>query len=363
MIVLVAVQEADDFGLRAKEHVAIEPAERERVPARRARLDALGAIGDALAERPERLGNLYSDSLGIIFAQSRQMRTCAVAQGFDLQPVAFRPRQVGQHSAHASGWEAVKSGMHLHVNRTIRRLCQLIPVVCASLLALTALLGGAPAAAAERLIVERRSVIVDGKAFAVELARAPLSAYRLKVSLARGRVGATEPLASIALRASAEAAINGCFFDAYTRETIKPPYHHIVTGGMLVHTGNTGTTLGFDGAGRYRMERVRISLLGGLDGGWRHPNNWYAYFMNHPVESSNAAVIYTSHWAAKTTPAAGLQVVVRGGVVRGVGTGGQTIPADGYVLALTGRERYLARRFAVGRQAAYRLVIGAQDPG
>ncbi len=93
-----------------------------------------------------------------------------------------------------------------------------------------------------------------------------LTAYQMKVRLAHERVGATEPLTSIGLRHRAQAAINGCFFDAYTRDPIKPPYHHIVTGGQMVHTGNTGTTLGFDAGGTYRMERVRISLLGNLDG-------------------------------------------------------------------------------------------------
>lgn len=238
----------------------------------------------------------------------------------------------------------------------------LVVLAYVSLLPLTASADVTPASVADRLTVEQHRVSVDGRIISAQVARVPLRIYQMKVALARGQVGATEPIAAMALRAGAHAVINGCFFNAYTPETIKAPYHHIVTGGALVHTGNTGTTLGFDRAGRYQMERVRINLLGGLDGHWRHPDNWYAYFMNHPVESTNAAVIYTPHWVAKRTPAAGLKIVVSAGVVRSVGEGGQAIPPDGYILALAGRERYLAGRLTIGRRAAYRLAIRAQDP-
>ncbi|MGQ0570315.1 MAG: phosphodiester glycosidase family protein [Armatimonadota bacterium] len=228
----------------------------------------------------------------------------------------------------------------------------------------TAPAGGIPAepASGAPLSLKRKSDAVGGKTFAVRIVTVSLAEYRLRVGLAQGRVGATEPLESIARRYGADAAINGCFFNAYIQGPIKAPYHHIITRGRLVHTGNTGTTLGFDAAGRYAMERVRLSLLGGLDDRWVYPDNWYAYFLNHPIESSNAAVIYTPHWAGDRTPAMGLKVVVRAGAVAVVGEGAYPVPSNGYVLALAGRERYLAGRFQIGRRVSYRLVIRAPHP-
>lgn len=202
---------------------------------------------------------------------------------------------------------------------------------------------------------------VAGKTVAVQLVRVPPGAYRIRVGLARGRVGATDPLAAIAGAHGAEAAINGCFFNAYTRDAIKAPYNHIITRGQLVHTGNTGVTLGFDRRGHHRMERMRIRVQGSLDANWKHPDNWYAYFLNHPVESANAAILYTSHWVGGQTPDQGIQVVVRRGVVQAVGSGSHAIPPDGFVLVLAGRERYMAGRFRPGRRAAYRLAIEASD--
>lgn len=149
-----------------------------------------------------------------------------------------------------------------------------------------------------QLAITEQRLAAHGRTFDVKVVRTPLAAYGVKIGLAGGRVGMTAPVADIASRYRAVAAINGCFFDAYTRATIKPPYHHLITGGDLVHIGNTGTTLDFSRAGDVRMDRLRISLLGGLDGQWTHPANWYAYFVNHPLTSTSAATLYTSHWAA-----------------------------------------------------------------
>ena len=110
---------------------------------------------------------------------------------------------------------------------------------------------------------------MGGKTVAVQVVRVPAGAYRVRVGLARGTVGATAPLAVVADAHRAEAAINGCFFDAYTSEAIKAPYNHIVVDGQLIHTGNTGVTLGFDRRGHFRIEQVRIRVTGSLDDNWK----------------------------------------------------------------------------------------------
>jgi len=212
------------------------------------------------------------------------------------------------------------------------------------------------------LIVETKSVSAAGRSFAVRVVEAPLSKFRVKVGLARDRVCATEPLAAIAKRNGASAAINGCFFNAYTSDPIKPPYHHLITGGKVVHCGNTGTTIGFDSEGNYRMDQIKISLRGGTDGKSTYPNNWYSYFINHPVENPTTAIIYDSSYAAKYTPKAGSQVVVRGGTVRSTCNGSTQIPTDGCVLLFGGRESNQARRFAAGKSCEWKPQIQAEDP-
>jgi hypothetical protein len=184
----------------------------------------------------------------------------------------------------------------------------------------------------------------------------PLSEYRAKVGLAQGRVGATQSLAGIAQRDDAVAAINGCFFDAYTKSSIKAPYHNLFTGGEPVHLGNTGTTLGFDAEGHYRMERVGFKLQGNTAGG-----TWYAYFMNRPADTNSAAILYTKYWVGEKAPARGKQVAVQDGVVKSVTAGGKTLPEQGYTLFFCGGEEYLAGRFRPGTACSFRLTIEGGD--
>jgi len=74
----MTVQESDDVALGAEQHIAVEPAKGKDISPSGG-FDALGAIGNALPERPERLGNLHCDRPRIVFAQSRQMWTRPIA--------------------------------------------------------------------------------------------------------------------------------------------------------------------------------------------------------------------------------------------------------------------------------------------
>jgi len=100
----------------------------------------------------------------------------------------------------------------------MRRLLRASGITAAVLLLSCAL------AAAAGLSVERKKVNAAGKSFAVTVIRVPREGYRVKVGLANGRVGSTASLASIAQSHGAGAAIHGCFFSAYTKDAIKPPW-------------------------------------------------------------------------------------------------------------------------------------------
>lgn len=214
-----------------------------------------------------------------------------------------------------------------------------------------ALLGSA-VSASNGVRVEQKKVSAAGKAFSVRVASARLDSFRVKVALACGRIGATESLGAIAKRAGAVAAINGCFFDAYTRDPVKTPYHNIMIDGEIVHIGNTGTTLGFDSNGSYRMDRAKFLIRGTNTG-----LNWYAYFVNH----RGRAVMYTRDWVGSNAPADGTQVVVRSGVVQSIDGAQHPIPPDGFVLCFGGGEAYQAGRLKVGGACGFRNEITASD--
>lgn len=206
-----------------------------------------------------------------------------------------------------------------------------------------------------------RTVTVSGKAYGVRVVEVPATAFRLRVGLAQGRVGAVSSLAAIAQRYGAVAAINGCFFDAYSGLAVRNPHHTLIVGGQVVHRGDVGCLLGIWPDGRARIAGMKTRLCGSLDGSERWPNNWYAYWLNRLPENATTVTIFTPQYCQTRTPGGGTQVVVRQGVVRGVGAGSQAIPADGYVIYFRGAEAKLADRFRVGRRCAYRVSFTADD--
>jgi len=224
---------------------------------------------------------------------------------------------------------------------------------------LAAIVGAAGAASAAGLTAEQKKVSAGGRSYTVKVVRVPLEQYRVKIGLAKGRVGAVAPLASIAKLYGAVAAINGCFFSAYTKDPIKPPWHHLITDGQLVHHGDTGTTLGFDADGNYRMERLKVRILGTVGREDGRSQQWYAYRVNFPA--SSGAILYNRYWVGAKTPAGGRQVVVQDGIVKATGSGGLAIPRDGAVLAFIGGEAGLGNRFQTGDQVTTRISYGSQD--
>lgn len=58
---------------------------------------------------------------------------------------------------------------------------------------------------------------------------------RLDVAVAGGKIGSVDSLKHMADTSKAAVAMNGTFFDAYTKTSYKAPYGHIVKKGELVH--------------------------------------------------------------------------------------------------------------------------------
>ncbi len=208
---------------------------------------------------------------------------------------------------------------------------------------------------------QSRSVAVNGRTISARVLRVPLGSYRLKVGLARGRVGCIESLRDIAQRHSAEAAINGSFFDAYSHDTVRNPYGHLATGGQVIHIADHPATLGYweDGSAAIGSVKYKVQGSVGDDGSWR--GRWYAYGINDYPINKTLAQLYTPRWALGDTPGDGIQIVVRNGEVTAKSAGSHAIPNDGYILYLRGDEKYLADRFKPGQKCAYRITAESPD--
>jgi hypothetical protein len=201
------------------------------------------------------------------------------------------------------------------------------------------------------------SVTAGGRRYVVNVVRVKLRTARLKVGLARGGIPGVEALADMARGYGAVAAINGSFFDAYTTGPIKGPHHTVITAGKVVHKGEIGSVIGFTAGSQPVLGRLPLKIEGALDGSYRHPNNWWAYWINRLPSTPDIAIIYTPEWGPATGVTDGTQVVVAQGRVVRVGTGSQPIPADGFVLYLRGSQKSeLGPRFRPGRRCHYRVV-------
>ena len=185
------------------------------------------------------------------------------------------------------------------------------------------------------------------------------SPYKPLVVLANNQIGTTQSLYDMAKLYNASAAINGTFFSAYNSRP--DPWNTIIKSGKVVHIGNIGTVFGFTADGRVKMEKLRIKIEGGTNGSYSWPNNWYAYGFNH-TPNGNGVYIFTPEWGISLGFSYGINIVVENGVVKYIKENQDVnIPANGYVINLTGSEEYLARVFEIGKTVEYRIVYTDAD--
>ncbi len=85
------------------------------------------------------------------------------------------------------------------------------------------------------IVSSRKTFKVSGRSISAQMITISLMHPKigLDVVLAGDKAGKVEDLNSIAKRSKASVAINGTFFDAYTKDSYKAPYGYIVSGGEL----------------------------------------------------------------------------------------------------------------------------------
>lgn len=100
------------------------------------------------------------------------------------------------------------------------------------------------------IVSEHKTFKVGSRSFSVQMVTVSLlhPNIRLDVALAGDTVGKVENLSGLAKRHQAKVAINGTFFNAYTKDDYKAPYGYIVRGGELKKqaSGDKRTIFTFD---------------------------------------------------------------------------------------------------------------------
>ncbi|MDQ8739468.1 phosphodiester glycosidase family protein [Paenibacillus sp. LHD-38] len=203
---------------------------------------------------------------------------------------------------------------------------------------------------------ESKQITAAGQSYKVQTVTIP-KGMPLTAGLASRKVGVVQSLLSIAKAYQADAAINGTYFEAYGG--IPEPYGTVIADGSVEHIGNTGTAIGFTWDGTIVMDTLRVKILGGTNGSFTSPNNWYAYFMNRtPAAGASSAIMFTPKRGAKVGFALGTAVTVRKGIVTKISKKeNASIPTDGYVLVYTGSEEKLASCFQLGTKVDYKMEM------
>ena len=190
-----------------------------------------------------------------------------------------------------------------------------------------------------KVFVEKQSVTIGEKTAVIRYIRIPASSnLKADIVLAHNNIGATEELSDIAVRSSAKAAINGGFFQSFDNTKAQEPYGILIKNGKLVHSDNTGSTLGFTQDGKVKLDMVHsvIQLKIG--------NAAYtASLMNHsPAVNSDTIALFTSAYGKTLNRTTGTAVVVQNGSISTI-TEAQTvnIPEDGFVVLFTGQKTTL----------------------
>jgi Phosphodiester glycosidase len=227
-------------------------------------------------------------------------------------------------------------------------------LICFGLLVFGLTLG---ALAQERgLVIAKTTVSVQGKRIEVRYVRANLEQHQVAVELAGGLVGGSEPLEGIAKRSKALCAINGTFLAAYKGQTGEP-YGTLAVAGKWLHLGSTGTRVDIFQSGDLRLTRDDLRVLGSLNDNDQYPNNWYAYGLNQTPLNASGSYVFTPERGAKLGFRAELAVVTNNGTIERIEqNSNSSIPKNGFVVALKGREvNQLGGHFHVGDRISYRV--------
>lgn len=216
--------------------------------------------------------------------------------------------------------------------------------------------------AASNIWTKNETVKYSGGKQTVRAVYVNLKNPKLKIDVvpASGKVGQAEPLSKIAKSMESKnrtvvAAINGTFFDAYTKTGPKQPWGTIIRDGKALHVSNQFATIGFTKDLNVKVDRLKVSLDGDVSDNGEWSNSWYAWNINHVDPRDEAIVIFTSAFGKTTGKHTKSSIIVDKGKVTKVKTGEVDIPKDGFVVVTN--DTTILERLQVGYAASFRQTL------
>lgn len=201
-----------------------------------------------------------------------------------------------------------------------------------------------------KVFVEKAQVAIGDKQSVIHYIRIPASSeLKADIVLANNSIGATEILGDMAKRSSAKAAINGGFFQSFDDTKTQEPYGILIKNGKLIHSDNTGSTLGFTKDGKIKLDILRSVVTVKIGN-----TSYTASLVNHsPAADSNTIALFTSAYG-DTLHAVGTAITVQNGVVHTISDAKSvTIPKDGYVILFTGEKVSIAKALQKNDTVSY----------
>ncbi len=202
----------------------------------------------------------------------------------------------------------------------------------------------------QKVFVEKQAVTIGDKTSVIRYIRIPEASHlKADIVFAQNNIGKVEELYSMATRTSAKAAINGGFFQSFDDAKAQEPYGILIKNGKLVHSDNTGSTLGFTKDGTIKLAVLRSVITATID-----DINYTVSLMNHsPAADSSTVALFTSAYG-ETFNTTGTSVIVQNGKVSAISKEKNvTIPKDGYVLLFTGDKASIAAELQNGASVSY----------
>lgn len=214
------------------------------------------------------------------------------------------------------------------------------------------------ASAAAPIWTKSEAVAYAGGKQTVKMVDVDLKNPKLKIDVvaANGKIGSTATLSSIVKSVDSSsnkvvAAINGTFFDAYTKTGPMQPWGTIVKNGQALHLSAQYATVGFTDTKEMKIERLKIGIEGKVSDNADWSSSWYAWNINHVDPRAESIVIFTPEYGKSTGKHDKTSIVISKDKVIKVTKGEVSIPSDGFVV-VTG-DQAIINRLQLGYTASF----------
>lgn len=183
--------------------------------------------------------------------------------------------------------------------------------------------------------------------------------WSTEIVMAKAAVGSGEELSSIAKRSSATAAISGSYFQNYDSAKPKDPYGLLISRGRILHNDTASCeALIFTTDGEYAVSTLKTSTVITASG-----QEFKVSALNHtPNQNKSTITIFDQNRGTNVGFNYGTNYIIQKGVVTKIQTNiDSAIPANGYVINVTGDNDLLRKTLKVNTAVKYSITLNDYD--